>query len=136
MKLHPYLGFDGRCEEAFLFYERHLGAQIVTLFRYEGSPMADQMPPDWRDKILHGQVRIADQIVMGSDAPPSRYEKPQGLSLSLNTGAVDEAEHAFAALAEGGSVQMPLAQTFWALRFGTVTDRFGIPWMINCEQPA
>lgn len=136
MKVHPYLGFDGRCEEAFAFYEKHLGAKTLTLMPHEGTPMMEHVPPEWRAKIMHGQIQIGDQVVMASDAPPGRYERPKGISISLVLTEVDEAERAYAALAEGGEIQMPLQQTFWAARFGMLVDRFGIPWMINCDQPS
>lgn len=134
MKVHPYLGFDGRCEEAFAFYEEHLGAKTLTLMPHEGTPMAEHVPPEWRAKIMHGQIQIGDQIVMASDAPPGRYERPMGISISLVLTDVGEAERAYAALADGGEVRMALQQTFWATRFGMLVDRFGIPWMINCDQ--
>lgn len=134
MKVHAYLGFDGRCEEAFAFYEKHLGAKTLAMMPHEGTPMAEHAPPEWGSKILHGQIQIGDQVVMASDAPPGRYERPKGVSISLAPDTIEEAERVFAALADGGEVQMPLQQTFWAARFGMLVDRFGIPWMINCDQ--
>lgn len=133
MKLHAYLSFDGRCDEAFKFYEQALGGKIGPVMRHAGTPMAEHVPPEWQDKVMHGQITIADQVVMASDTPPGRYQTPQGISLTLMPASADEAERHFAALAEGGTVGMPLEKTFWAERFGMVTDRFGIPWMINCD---
>jgi PhnB protein len=135
MQMTPYLSFDGDCEAAFTFYERSLGAQVGALFRYGGSPMADAVPPDWSDRIMHGSVTLGGQTVMGGDVAPDRYEKPKGFSLSLQIKDVADAERIFHALAEGGEEIMPLEKTFWAARFGMVVDRFGIPWMINCEGP-
>ena len=93
------------------------------------------MPSEWRKKILHARLTVGDQALMGSDAPPERYDKPQGFSVSLNVDKPAEAERIFRALSENGKVQMPLEQTFWAVRFGMCVDRFGTPWMVNCEQP-
>lgn len=134
MQLSPYLSFNGQCEAAFKFYERSLGGQIEAMMTHEGTPAAGQVPADWRKKILHARLVVGDQALMGSDCPPDRYEKPQGFSVSLDVKTPAEAERLFLALAEGGTVQMQLQQTFWAARFGMVVDRFGTPWMINCSQ--
>lgn len=136
MKVNPYLTFDGRCEEAFGFYATCLGGRIVAMMPHEGTPMAEHVPADWLKKILHAQLVFGDQSLMGSDASPDRYEKPRGLSVSLQIDEPAEAERVFHALAEGGTVQMPIQQTFWAVRFGMLMDRFAIPWMINCDQPS
>lgn len=133
MKLNPYPSFDGDCEEAFLFYEQHLGGKIETLVRYEGSPMATQGPPEWGRKIMHARIDIEGSLLMGSDAMPDRYQAPAGIQLSLDLTEGAKADQIFAALSEGGRVTMPLQKTFWAAKFGMVTDRFGIPWLINCE---
>jgi PhnB protein len=108
--------------------------KIEAMLTHEGTPAEQHVPADWRKKILHARLTVGDQVLMGSDAPPDRYEKPQGFSVSLNVNAPAEAERIFHALAENGKVQMPLEQTFWAVRFGMCVDRFGIPWMVNCEQ--
>lgn len=136
MKLNPYLTFDGRCEAAFKFYEKSLGAKIMAMMTHEGTPMADQVPPDWRRKIIHARLQVGDVALMGSDAPPDRYEKPQGITVTLGIDKPAEAERVFHALAEKGSVTMPIQETFWAQRFGMLVDQFGIPWMINCEKHA
>lgn len=136
MQLAPYLAFDGRCAEAFRFYEQHLGGRIEMMFSYGSSPMADQTPPEWRGKVMHARLVIGDAVLMASDAPPGRYAAPQGFHVSLAVDDPAEAERVFHALAESGSVQMPLQQTFWAARFGMAVDRFGIPWMVNCEGAA
>ena len=98
--------------------------------------MASQVGPEFQDKVTHSTLDFGDQRVHGADVPPNQYRKPQGMSLSLGIKDPAEADRVFAALADGGEVQMPIQQTFWAQRFGMVTDRFGIPWMINCEKPA
>ena len=136
MQLNPYLTFNGQCEAAFKFYEKCLGGKIEAMLTHEGTPAEQHVPPEWRKKILHARLTVGDQVLMASDAPPDRYEKPKGFSVSLNVNAPAEAERIFHALAENGKVQMPLEQTFWAIRFGMLVDRFGIPWMINCEQAA
>jgi PhnB protein len=135
MRMNPYLSFRGDCEEAFAYYREHLGAEVGRLFRYAGSPMADQVPADWGQKIMHGTVTIGGAPLMGGDVTPSDYQAPRGFSMSLALQDTGTADRMFRALAEGGTVLVPLAETFWAARFGMVTDRFGIPWMINCERP-
>jgi PhnB protein len=136
MQLNPYLLFDGRCETAFKFYERCLKGQIVAMITARDTPMADQTPPDQRDKIMHARLMVGDEVLMGSDCPPDRYEPAKGFSVTLNVAEPAEAERVFNALAENATVTMPLQQTFWATRFGMLTDQFGIPWMVNCEPPA
>jgi PhnB protein len=136
MQLNPCLTFDGQCETAFKFYERCLGGNIAAMLTYGTSPMAEQVPAEWRNKVMHARLVVGDEVLMGSDAPPGRYEKPQGVTVTLGVDDVGEAERIFSALAEGASVGMPLQETFWAVRFGMLVDRFGIPWMINCERAA
>ena len=136
MQLNPHVGFNGRCEAAFRFYERCLGAKVVFLLSYGDSPMAGQAPTDWGKKILHASLAVGDQRLTGADEPPELYKKPQGFSLALNIGDPEEAERIFGALAENGTVQVPLQETFWALRFGMLVDQFGIPWMVNCGRPS
>ncbi|MBW4550960.1 MAG: VOC family protein [Aphanocapsa sp. GSE-SYN-MK-11-07L] len=136
MKLNPYLSFNDECEAAFKFYEQCLGGKIDSMMTYGDSPMAEQTPPEKLDKIMHVSLTVGDTVLMGSDAPPQMFEKPQGFSVSLVFTDPAEAERIFNALAENGTVQMPLQATFWAARFGMVVDRFGTPWMINCDLPA
>ena len=134
MQLNPYLTFNGQCAAAFKFYEQCLGGKIEAMFTHGNSPMAEQVPPDWRDKIMHARLIVSDKVLMGSDAPPDRYEEPKGFSVSLGIDDPAEAERIFHALAANGTVQMPIQETFWAVRFGMLVDRFGIPWMVNCER--
>ena len=136
MQIIPYLSFKGECEAAFKFYEQCLGARLGQVFRYGGSPMAGEVPADWSEKIMHGSVTIGDLMLNGGDVAPDRYEEPRGFSLSIQISNTDDAERIFRDLATDGKVVVPLAQTFWAARFGMVVDRFGIPWLINCEEPA
>ncbi len=136
MRLNPYLTFDGRCREAFEFYQANLGAKILMMQAWGDTPMAGEAPPGMGDRIIHARATIGDDILMGSDGMAGNPEKPQGFSVSLGVEDPAEAERAFAALSQGGEVRMPIAETFWALRFGILTDKFGIPWMVNCERPA
>jgi PhnB protein len=136
MQMNPYLSFRGDCEAAFKFYEQCLGGQIGAIFRYTGTPLADQVPPDWEDKVMHGSLTIGGQVLMGADVAPDRHEKLQGFSLSLQMKSTADAERIFNELANGGKVVLPLEKTFWAALFGMVVDRFGVPWLINCEGSA
>ena len=135
MGLSAYVSFKGDCEAAFKFYEESLGGKPGLLFRYGDSPMADAVPEGWDTKIMHGSVRIGGHLLEGADVPPERYEEPKGFSLSLNVPTAREAERLFDQLANGGRVLYPIEKTFWSERFGMVIDRYGIPWMINCEIP-
>ena len=136
MELSPYLSFNDECEVAFKFYEQCLDGKIDAMMTYGNSPMAEQTPPEKLDKIMHASITVGDTVMMGSDAPPNYFEKPQGFSVSLVLTDPDEAERVFNALAENGTVQMPIQETFWAARFGMLVDRFGTPWMINCDLAA
>ncbi len=133
--INTYLLFDGKCEEAFTLYAKVLGGKIEAMMSHEGTPAAEQVPPEWRKKILHAKLNLGDAQLMASDCPPGRFEKPQGFSVNVTAKTPADAERIYRALSEGGRVTMPLAETFWALKFGMFTDRFGIPWMINCERP-
>jgi PhnB protein len=135
MKLTPYLNFNGQCEEAFQFYAKCLGGKILFRMTYGESPMPPEATPTgWGGKILHATLAVGDQLLQGSDSPSEH--KARGFAISISLADAAEAERIFAALADGGAVGMPIQETFWALRFGMVTDRFGTPWMINCEKAA
>ena len=134
MKLTNYLNFNGQCEAAFHFYESCLGGKISFMITHGDSPMANQVSPEWRDKVMHATLVMGDQTLMGSDAPPEHYQRPAGMYVSLGIETPAEAERVFQALAENGTIQMPIQKTFWSARFGMLIDQFGIPWMINCEQ--
>lgn len=136
MHVNAYLHFDGQCEEAFKFYEQCLGGKIEALLAHEGTPAAKSVPADWQKKIMHARLVIGDQALMGCDAPPEHYRKPAGFSVSLDVKEPREAERIFQELAKNGSVQMPIQETFWAVRFGMTVDRFGVPWIINCAKAA
>jgi PhnB protein len=132
MQLNPHLNFNGECEAAFKFYEKCLNGKITFMMPYEGTPVADHVPAGWGKKILHATLTVGDQTVTAADAPPEQYQKPQGFSVMLGIKDPAEAERIFHTLEKNGNVQMPLQETFWAIRFGMLVDQFGIPWMINC----
>lgn len=133
MKLHPYLIFNGQCEAAFKFYAECMGGEIEAMMPHRGSPVEQHVSAEWQEKILHARLKIGDSVLMGSDAPPGRFEEPKGFSVSLDVKDAADAERIFRALAEKGTVRMPLEKTFFAQRFGMLVDRFGIPWMVNCD---
>ena len=136
MQINPYLTFSGQCEAAFKFYAEVLGGEIIAMMPHEGTPMAEHMPAEWRSKIIHARMMVGDKDLMGSDAPPDRFEQMQGFSVTLGIDDPTDAERIFHALAANGTVRMPIGETFWAVRFGMLVDQFGTPWMINCEKPA
>ncbi|WP_374632597.1 VOC family protein [Ferrovibrio sp.] len=135
MSFNAYLGFNGNCAEAFRYYEKHLGGRIDALLTHRDTPAAAQTPPEWQDKIIHASMTLNGTILMGGDAPPQMYQPPAGFSVNITTATPEEAERVFAALSDGGKVSVPIAETFWAQRFGMATDRFGVPWMVNCFKP-
>lgn len=143
--IHPYLSFNGTCEEAFAHYAKVLGAKNTGIFRYgeappepvrnsdSSPPGCEPLPADWKDKVMNTELRIGDLILMGSDSPPQYQTKTEGMTVSIQCSDEAEAERLFAGLMEGSSqIMMPMGETFWAKRFGMGTDRFGTPWMVNC----
>lgn len=131
----PHLHFQGNCREAFDFYARTLGGKIVFAMTFGESPAREQTPPEVRNQIIHARLEIGSQYLLGCDAPGDRYHPPQGFNVMAAVEQPAEAERIFSTLAQDGSVGMPLQETFWAQRFGMCTDRFGIPWMVNCAKP-
>jgi PhnB protein len=133
MAIEPYLFFNGRCEEAIEFYKKALGAEVVMLMRYKESPEPPppgMVPAGWEEKVMHATLRIGGANVMASDGC-SEGAHFQGFSLSLTASDEAAARKKFAALAEGGNVQMPVGKTFWSPCFGMVADRFGVRWMVT-----
>src|SRR6202142_4394798 len=115
MQINPYLFFNGKCEAAFRFYEKTLGGKVVAVMTYGDAPDPTQTPPDQRKQIMHARMTVGDMVLMGSDAPPDRFNKPQGFSVSLGIKEPAEADRIFAGLSQGGAtVIMPIAETFWA----------------------
>ena len=134
MRIEPYLFFNGRCEEAVEFYKKALGAEVLMLMRFKESPEPPQpgmIPPGSENKIMHVSLRIGDATVMASDGRCTGQSDFQGFALSITAADEADADRKFAALADGGQVQMPLTKTFWSSRFGMVADRFGVGWMVT-----
>ena len=129
----PYLNFNGNCEEAINYYKDCLGGEVEFMQRYGDSPMGGE---GMNDKILHTQVKIGDSIIMASDNPPGQPSTSgSNISLAIGTDDVAKAETMFDKMAEGGEITMPMQETFWAERFGMLTDKFGINRMFNCDKP-
>jgi PhnB protein len=134
MRVEPYLFFNGRCEEAVEFYKKALGAEVAMLMRFKDSPephAPGMLPPGSENKVMHVSFRVGNTTVMASDGFCKGQTDFQGLSLSLTVSNEAEADRVFGALADAGQVQMPLNKTFWSPRFGMVTDRFGLGWMVT-----
>ncbi|MEJ1159064.1 VOC family protein [Prosthecomicrobium sp. N25] len=133
MGIRPYIFFDGRCEEALDFYRTALGAEVTALMRYADNPDRSQpsmVPPGSEQKVMHAQLSVGGGEIFCSDGLCHGQPRFQGISVTLDVPTAAEADRAFAALAEGGTVQMPMAATFFSPRFGMVADRFGLGWMI------
>jgi PhnB protein len=134
MRVEPYLFFNGRCEEAVEFYKKALGAEVAMLMRFKDSPEPHgpgMLPPGSENKVMHVSFRVGNTTVMASDGFCKGQTDFQGFSLSLTVSNEADADRVFSALADGGQVQMPLNKTFWSPRFGMVTDRFGLGWMVT-----
>jgi PhnB protein len=133
MPIEPYLNFDGRCEEAIEFYKKALGAEVVRLMRYSESPEPPppgRVAPGTENKIMHSTLRIGGSNIMASDGYCKGSAEFKGITLSLPVADEAAADRAFNALSDGGKIHMPLTETFFAKRFGMLSDRFGVPWMI------
>jgi PhnB protein len=135
MKLHPYLNFGGNCEKAFRFYEQHLGGKITMMMTHGEMPAPNDVPPDWRKAILFARMTIGETELMGNDVPPERFQPIRSAYLSLTVASTDEAERIHALLSEGGEIFMPMQETFFAIRFSMLRDKFGTSWMIIQERP-
>jgi PhnB protein len=133
LQVEPYLFFEGRCEEALEYYGRTLGAEVLALMRFKDGPPGQDgagCGPGLADKVMHATFRIGNTTLMASDGKCEQPANFQGFSLSITTSNDENAQKFFAALSEGGRVQMPLGKTFFASQFGMVVDRFGISWMV------
>ena len=130
----PYIGFNGKCEEALNFYKTNLNAEIQGLLKYGDTPNA---PEGSEDKVMHAVLKVGDTVIMAADDCTSDGQAVVGdnISLALGLDSVEDAESMFAQMAEGGTIKMPLQETFWASRFGMLKDKYGINWMFNCEKP-
>ncbi len=132
--VQPYLIFGGKCEEAVEFYKKTVGAEVEMMMRFKDSPepcSPEMVPPGTENNVMHASLRIGESVIMASDGGCNQPTGFQGFSLSLTAEDADEAQRVFAALSEGGSVDMPLGKTFWSPLFGMLKDRFGIAWMIT-----
>lgn len=130
MQIQPYLFFEGRCQEAIEFYRRAVGAEVTALMRYKESPVPGMCAPGAEDKVMHANLRIGNTTLMVSDGRCDGPPSFRGFSLSLSLTDEAEAKRLYAALSDGGQVQMALAKTFWSPLFGMVADRFGVSWML------
>ncbi|HET6396009.1 MAG TPA: VOC family protein [Pseudoxanthomonas sp.] len=138
MKLNTYLSFDGDCRQAFDFYARLLGGKVLAMMTFGEMPEdCGPVAPEARDRVMHGCMDLGGQLLMGTDATPQYpYEGVKGAYVTLQLEDVAEAERIFAGLSEGARrIEMPLQPTFWARRYGSLVDRFGVPWMVNCSDP-
>lgn len=135
MQLHTYLNYGGNCEQAFRFYEEHLGGKITMLMRHGEQPDVSQVPPGWGQAVLHARMHIGGTELLGADIPPDRFQPIRSAYLSLTLDSIEEAERVHALLADGGQIFMPMAETFFAHRFSMLRDRFGTSWMILHPRP-
>ncbi len=133
MKLYTYINYAGDCQEAFRFYEQHLGGKITMMLTHGQGPNANDGPPNWKDAILHARIDLGETVLMGADIPNA--QPVRSAYLSLMAGSIDEAERIYAALSDGGEIFMPLEENFFAFRFAQLRDRFGTSWMILYERP-
>jgi len=136
MKLYTYLNYGGNCREAFRFYEQHLGGKITTMVTHGEMPNPSEVPPDWKDAILHARITLGETELMGADIPPGRFQPMRSAYLSLLVDSNEEAERIYGLLSDGGDIFMPMEETFFAFRFAMLRDKFGTSWMILHERPA
>jgi PhnB protein len=134
MKLHTYLNYGGNCEQAFRFYETHLGGKVTMMMTHGEQPNAKDVRPDQKNAILYARMSIGETDLMGSDVPPERFQPMRSAYLSLAVNSIAEAERIFALLSDGGEIFMPMQETFFAFRFAMLRDRFGTSWMIVNER--
>ena len=136
LELEPYLHFDGTCEEALNFYKGIFGGEITSLERYAGSPMESQIPDFYRNKVMHAKFNAGTTRFMASDGMPGQPAPAySGFSMSVNIPKdAARGKQVFDALSAGGKVTMPFSKQFWGASFGMATDKFGVPWMVNCDE--
>jgi PhnB protein len=135
VQLHTYLNYGGNCEQAFRFYEQHLGGKITFLMRHGEAPEAGPVPDDWKNAVLHARMSLGETELLGADIPPDRFQPMRSAYLSLTLDSPEEADRVYALLSEGGQIFMPLAETFFATRFAMLRDRFGTSWMLLHPKP-
>ena len=135
MKLNTYLNYGGNCEQAFRFYEKHLGGKITAMMTHDQAPGPSQMPPGSEKSILYARISLGETDLMGSDVPADRFQPMRSVYLSLSVKSIEEAERIHALLSDGGQIFMPMQETFFAFRFSMLRDKFGTSWMIINERP-
>jgi PhnB protein len=135
MKLHTYLNYGGDCEQAFRFYEQHLGGKITMMMTHGQQPNAKDVPPARANAILHARMNIGETELLAADVPPDRFQPMRSAYLSLTVDSTEEAERIYALLSDGGQIFMPMEETFFAFRFAMLRDQFGTSWMILHERP-
>lgn len=135
MKLHAYLNFGGNCKEAFEFYEKHLGGKIQMMLTHNDQRGLNEVPADWKSKILYASMSLAQTEIMGNDVPGDRFQPMRSAYLSLTVDSIAEAERVHGLLADGGQIFMPMEETFFAYRFSMLRDQFGTSWMILNQKP-
>ena len=135
MKLYTYLNYGGNCEQAFRFYEQHLGGKITMMMTHGQSPDPSNVPPEWRNAILHARITLGETELLGADIPPDRFQPIRSAYLSLVVDSTPDAERIYALLSDGGQIFMPMQGTFFAFRFAMLRDKFGTSWMILHERP-
>jgi PhnB protein len=134
MRVNAYLNFGGNCAEAFRFYEKHLGGKVEMLMTFAQAPQDLKTPTGWKDKVLHARMSLGDSAIMGSDV--EKYQPMRSFYISLDVDSDAEAERVYKVLSDGGEIQMPLQETFYASRFGQCRDKFGTSWMVGHMKPA
>lgn len=135
MKLYTYLNYGGNCADAFRFYEQHLGGKITMMMTHGERPGAGPLPPEWKNAILHARMTIGETELLAADIPPDHFKPMRSAYLSLIMDSTAEAERMYALLSDGGEIFMKMEETFFALRFAMLRDRFGTLWMILHERP-
>lgn len=135
MKLNTYLNYGGNCAEAFRFYEQHLDGKITMMQKHGENPAPNQIPPEWKDKVLHARIELGGTDLLGADIPPDRFQPMRSAYLTLTLDSVEEAERIYALLTAGGQIFMKMEETFFAKRFAMLRDRFGTSWMLLQYKP-
>jgi PhnB protein len=135
MHLHTYLNYGGNCAEAFKFYEQHLGGKITMMMRHGEAPDQSQVRPEWKHAVLHARITIGDAEISAADVPPDRFQPMRSAYLSLSVDSTQDAERIYALLSDGGQIFMPMEETFFAVRFAMLRDKFGTSWMLLHERP-
>ena len=135
MKLDVYLNYGGNCEQAFRFYEQHLGGKITMMMRHGEQPNAGNVPANWRNAVLHARIEFGKTVLMGADIPPDRFQPMRSAYLTLSADSAEQAELLYALLTDSGQIFMKMEETFFASRFAMLRDKFGTSWMLLHERP-